>query len=164
MLPFPPARVSSAPAIRQATSHGRRVNRRVFGWLAALIVAAVSFAATSHIAVGRIGPPAPVTKLAREAERPQTPSAAEFGHIFVGTANQFAVEHGDPRRIGRPDCVQASPGRYMCSYTTTRPGAPRRCDLMQARWTPDKASTITVTLAGRTARCGSLREAIDSLP
>jgi hypothetical protein len=34
---------------------------------------------------------------------------------------------------------------------------------MQARWTPERASTITITLAGRTRRCGSLRQALDSL-
>ena len=66
-------------------------------------------------------------------------------------------------RIGRADCVQAAPGRYMCSYAVTKPGT-TTCHLMQARWTPDRASTITVTLAGRTRRCGSLAEALDSLP
>jgi hypothetical protein len=34
---------------------------------------------------------------------------------------------------------------------------------MQARWTPERASSFTVTLAGRTERCGSLREALRSL-
>jgi hypothetical protein len=35
--------------------------------------------------------------------------------------------------------------------------------VMQARWTPQAASTITVTLAGRAGRCGTLREALRSL-
>ena len=58
---------------------------------------------------------------------------------------------------------KASPGYYMCSYALERAGQPLECHIMQARWTPRQASTITVTLAGRTARCGSLREAIASL-
>ena len=73
------------------------------------------------------------------------------------------IYHGDPTRIGNTRCVQASPGRYMCSYAVTRPGKPKECHLMQARWTPNQASTVTVTLAGRTKRCGTLRQAIDSL-
>jgi hypothetical protein len=34
---------------------------------------------------------------------------------------------------------------------------------MQARWTPQKTSTITITLAGRTERCASLPDALQSL-
>jgi hypothetical protein len=34
---------------------------------------------------------------------------------------------------------------------------------MQGRWTPHAASTITVTLAGRSRRCGTVRQAIQSL-
>jgi hypothetical protein len=37
------------------------------------------------------------------------------------------------------------------------------CHLIQARWTPNATSTFTVTLSGRVARCGSLREALDSM-
>jgi hypothetical protein len=91
------------------------------------------------------------------------PSAAEFGDAFVGTANQYAKDHDDPARINKPDCVQAAPGHYMCSYTVLNPGAPKECHLMQAQWTPQAASTITVTLAGSTTRCGSIREALNSL-
>jgi hypothetical protein len=91
------------------------------------------------------------------------PSAAEFGDAFVATANQYAKDHDDPARINKPDCVQAAPGRYMCSYTVLNPGAPEECHLMQAQWTPQAASTITVTLAGRTTRCGSIGEALNSL-
>jgi len=91
------------------------------------------------------------------------PTASEFGRIFVATANQYGEEHGDRRLIDRADCVQAARGRYMCSYSVSAPGSPTRCELMQARWTPRAASTITVTLAGRVKRCGSLREALRSL-
>jgi hypothetical protein len=92
------------------------------------------------------------------------PSAAEFADAFVGAADEYSKAQGDPARISRPDCVQAAPGQYMCSYVVVKPGAVSECHLMQARWTPHAASTITVTLAGRTTRCGSLREALDSLP
>jgi len=34
---------------------------------------------------------------------------------------------------------------------------------MQARWTPERASLFTVTLAGRTRNCRSLRDALHSL-
>jgi hypothetical protein len=51
----------------------------------------------------------------------------------------------------------------MCSYAARKPGAPTQCHIMQARWTPNRASTITVTLAGRADRCGTLREALRSL-
>jgi hypothetical protein len=52
----------------------------------------------------------------------------------------------------------------MCSYAARRPGETNTCHLVQARWTPGQASTITVTLAGRVKRCANLREALDSLP
>lgn len=87
-----------------------------------------------------------------------TPTAAEFGRALAGTANQFGAD----AKILRPHCVQAKPGRYMCSYAVVR-GSHSECHIMQGRWTPDAASTITVTLAGRTGRCGSLRDAIQSL-
>ena len=114
----------------------------------------------------------PVAHLIEHSERvggaPPTrarafPSAAEFAHAFVGAANQYAEVTGHPARINQPDCVQAAPGRYMCSYAVVKPGTAKECHLIQARWTPHEASTITVTLAGRTTRCRSLREAISSL-
>ena len=91
------------------------------------------------------------------------PTATEFADVFVGATNQYAKEHGDPARLVRPHCVAAAPGRYMCAYTVAKPGARSTCHLMQARWTPDRASTFTVTLSGRTRKCGSVREAIKSL-
>jgi hypothetical protein len=51
----------------------------------------------------------------------------------------------------------------MCSYAERQPGAPEQCHIMQARWTPQKTSTITITLAGRTERCASLPDALQSL-
>ena len=100
---------------------------------------------------------------ARTSPRPVTPSAAEFGIAFVETTNSYAQEHHDPARISDPHCVEASAGHYMCAYTVTGRGPHPTCHLMQARWTPGEASTITVTLAGRTKRCRTLRGAVDSL-
>ncbi len=97
-----------------------------------------------------------------------TPSAAEFAAQFIGVTNQYAKEHGDTAQVGHAHCVQAAAGRYMCSYTVTKnetiaKNETSTCHLMQARWTPGRASMITVTLAGRTARCTTLREAIRTL-
>ena len=97
-----------------------------------------------------------------------TPSAAEFAAQFIGVTNQYAKEHGDTAQVGNSHCVQAASGHYMCSYTVTKnetiaKNETATCHLMQAQWTPGRASMITVTLAGRTARCGTLREAIRTL-
>jgi len=92
-----------------------------------------------------------------------TPSAVEFGVIFVETANSFAASQRDSARVSNADCVQGSAGHYMCSYVSKRRGAAKTCHVMQARWTPGAASSYAVTLAGRAARCGSLREALQSL-
>jgi hypothetical protein len=92
------------------------------------------------------------------AQRVPAPTAVEFGRALMGTANQFAAD----ARIVHPDCVQAKPGRYMCSFVVVR-GSGQECHIMQGRWTPNAASTITVTLAGRAERCTSLRDAIRSL-
>src|SRR5262249_22203786 len=92
------------------------------------------------------------------------PPASEFARVFVGLTAAYArtLDAGVPR-VGHTHCVQAAPGHYMCSYALETPGRPLECHIMQALWRPRRASTITVTLAGRTARCGSLREAIASL-
>ena len=66
-------------------------------------------------------------------------------------------------RVVHPDCVEAAPRRYMCAYATWRPGIAEQCRLMQAKWTPEAPSPITITLAGRVAVCSSLREALASL-
>ena len=91
------------------------------------------------------------------------PSAAEFARVFIGVTTAYAIGFEQPERITRAHCVQASSGHYMCSYALLRPGRPPECHLMQARWTPQAASTITVTLAGRTSRCETLHAAIASL-
>lgn len=96
------------------------------------------------------------------AQATETPSAVQFAHYFVGVTNKHASEHGDSARLRNAHCVQAAPGKYMCSYVVTKKGV-RSCHLMQARWTPERSSAITVTLSGRTSRCGTLREAIQSL-
>jgi hypothetical protein len=93
----------------------------------------------------------------------QPPSAVDFAKIFVTVTNAYAVAHHDAHRVAKPHCVQAARGRYMCAYTAITP-AGRECHLIQASWTPTAASTITVTLSGRTRRCDSLRAAIRSLP
>lgn len=93
----------------------------------------------------------------------QPPSAGEFAQFFVGSANAYSIAHYDPRRVTKPHCVEAARGRYMCTYTAVTP-AGRECHLIQASWTPNAPSTITVTLSGRTHRCDSLRAAIRSLP
>jgi hypothetical protein len=95
--------------------------------------------------------------------REPAPSAADFGSGFVTTANAYAAVHRQPARLKNPDCVQAAPGKYMCSYAIARPGRPVECHIMQATWTPYGPSTYTVTLAGRVKRCTSLRAALDSL-
>jgi hypothetical protein len=95
--------------------------------------------------------------IAASAVRPATPTATEFARALAGTANEFGGA-----RVTHPDCVQAAPGRYMCSYGLVQNGR-EECHIMQGRWTPNSASTITVTLAGRAGQCGSLRDALNSL-
>lgn len=91
------------------------------------------------------------------------PSASGFAAVFVSSTTAYATAHGDPRRIERPDCVEPVPGHYMCSYVLRVPGHAAACHLMQARWTPERASVFTVTLAGRTRSCRSLKDALHSL-
>lgn len=92
----------------------------------------------------------------------KTPSATQFARAFIGVTNTYAAQHGDGARLGNAHCVKAAPAKYMCSYRVTARGV-KTCHLMQAQWTPERLSAITVTLAGRTSRCGTLREAIQSL-
>jgi hypothetical protein len=80
--------------------------------------------------------------------------------VYLAGATNTAA-HGTAR-LRNVHCVEAAPARYMCSYILDRNGA-STCHLMQGRWTPTLASTITVTLAGRTGRCGTLQEAIETL-
>jgi hypothetical protein len=91
------------------------------------------------------------------------PSASGFAALLVSSTKTYASAHGDPRRIERPDCVEPVSGHYMCSYAVRIPGDAAGCHLMQARWTPERASIFTVTLAGRTRSCRSLQDALHSL-
>jgi hypothetical protein len=112
-------------------------------------------------------PTAPATRHHAEATRHltsrTTPSAAEFARGIARTSASYAKQHGSAARIVNIHCVEASSGHYMCSYVVTRPRHSAECHLMQAMWTPESASTYTVTLAGRVRRCGTLREALRSL-
>lgn len=82
------------------------------------------------------------------------PTAVDFARAITSSANG---------RIRHADCVQAAPRQYMCSYGVLRKSGRLECHIMQARWTPLAASSITVTLSGRAARCRNLRDALDSL-
>lgn len=90
-----------------------------------------------------------------------TPTPAAFARTFLRALNGYAVSRGDGRRLANPNCIEAAPGRYMCSYALVQPDGTRECHLMQARWTP--RHPITVIRAGRVARCESLRAALRSL-
>jgi hypothetical protein len=149
---------------------------RTFGFLVLAVVAAVAglgtYAISSSVAAGhpdaamraKAGTrPAASHRPRRQPATRSTPTEAEFARTFVSLSNAYAESHNESTRFANADCVQASAGHYMCSYTVERPGRPSECHLMQARWTPDRASTFTVTLAGRTRKCGTLREAIASL-
>jgi hypothetical protein len=145
----------------------------------ALVTAAAAGAATSSAAIlhftGRAGAelrPAPKAVRVHAHAAPAahqkrhaaaTPTAAKFARLLAGSSNKYGREHSAPERIRRVDRVQASTGQYMCSYAVVRTGAANECHLIQARWTPNASSTYTVTLSGRTARCHTLRDAINSL-
>jgi hypothetical protein len=91
------------------------------------------------------------------------PSASNFAAMLVLTTTTDAKAHGESWKIERTDCVEPIRGRYMCSYALRVPGSPEACHLIQARWTPTRASVFTVTLAGNTPRCQSLSDALHSL-
>jgi hypothetical protein len=92
-----------------------------------------------------------------------SPSASGFAALLVSSTTAHARAHGESRRIERPDCVEPVRGHYMCSYEVRIPADAAGCHLMQARWTPERASLFTVTLAGRTRSCRSLQDALHSL-
>jgi hypothetical protein len=92
------------------------------------------------------------------------PSASNFAAMLVLTTSEDAKAHGGSWKIERADCVEPTRGQYMCSYNLRVPGRQDACHLIQARWTPGRASIFTVTLAGRTPRCQSLSDALHSLP
>jgi hypothetical protein len=105
----------------------------------------------------------PHTAATSAAHKVAAPDAAGFAARFAGVTNQAAKENGNNARIVSPHCVSPSAGYYMCTYAVARLGAARECHLMQAHWTPGRASSFEVTLAGRTGKCGSIREAVHSL-
>jgi hypothetical protein len=121
-------------------------------------VAAATYAVAGNKPARKAHPTRSVVKQAAT-----TPSADAFARELVVLARDYAERSGEAARITRAHCVQASPGHYMCSYGLVRPRLSLECHLVQGLWSPDRASTITVTLAGQTRRCGSLREAIRSL-
>jgi hypothetical protein len=129
-------------------------SKRVLTLLTAALVSALAlaFVVTGY---AQTGPESRVST-------PTTPSASQFAHLFIGVTNIYAQRHDDGTLVGDAHCVQAAPGQYMCSYLVTVADT-STCHLMQARWTPESPSAITVTLAGRTNRCGTLHEAIQSL-
>jgi hypothetical protein len=109
-------------------------------------------------------PRTPRVHTAHAARSEAPPSAAEFALVLVSVSNAFAKEHGNPERLAHAHCVVGSPGHYMCSYAVNRPGRKGECHLVQAHWGEEPNSLFTVVLSGRVKRCGSLREALRSLP
>jgi hypothetical protein len=91
------------------------------------------------------------------------PGAAGFAEVLVSTSNAFAEAHGDPARLSKAHCVEASSGHYMCAYLVSRPGRAEECHLVQAHWAEEQYSSFTIVLSGRARRCGSVREAVRSL-
>jgi hypothetical protein len=132
---------------------------------AAIAVYAISTALAAPARKPSVAAPATVHHAARSGASAldPPPTASEFAIDVVGTTTAYANANGETARIANVDCVQASSGHYMCSYAVVRPGRARECHLMQAIWTPNRASTYTVTLAGRTHACGTVREAVRSL-
>jgi len=92
-----------------------------------------------------------------------TPAADDFAAILAGATDHYARNHAHTTRIDNVHCVEASTGHYLCSYRSTTAGNGSSCHATEARWTPDAESSFAVTLAGRAARCRTLREALHSL-
>ena len=134
-----------------------RAGRSPAPLIATLAAFVLCLCAAGAAAAGTL-PHRPVSTTAASA-----PTATGFADLFLSTVNGYARAQGDARRVADPDCVEAAPGRYMCSYASRGAGRPPQCHLMQARWTPQLASTYTVTLAGRVKSCKTLRDALGSL-
>jgi hypothetical protein len=82
----------------------------------------------------RTTPPGASTHSAAQERRPRkrlrtqpelVPSAHEFAQAFIEATARYARTHGDPARISNADCVQATRGRYMCSFAVNKPDVPR---------------------------------------
>lgn len=154
---------SNTPIARR-TWKGRRAGYLLVGLATASAAIAVYVVSAAPAAPGqRLTSSAPVHATQRMNRADAPPGPAEFASDVAGTTKAYAGAHGDVARITNVDCVEASSGRYMCSYAVARPHRVGECHLMQATWTPSRASTYTVTLAGRVHKCGSLHEALGSL-
>jgi hypothetical protein len=132
--------------------------------LAAGFFAIVAVTASAmYFGVAGFGSATQPASAAAATPRSATPTAAEFATDLAGTANQYGAAHAASNRLARTHCVEPAAGRYMCSFAVVHQDGSSECHLIQARWAPEAESTIKVTLAGRVARCGSLREAIQTL-
>jgi hypothetical protein len=131
--------------------------------LAFVAVAVASCAALYFGVTAFTSAQAPTAEAALVSYHATAPTAAQFAHDLAGGANKYGVEHSADARLTHTHCVQAARGNYMCSFAVVHGDGSSECHLIQARWTPDAASTFTVTLSGRVSRCGSLREAVHSL-
>ena len=152
----------------ERTNVKRLAGRYLVLALVALSVGTAIYAAVSRATAGSAKalptrPLRPALGAAHTTRARATPTAAMFAETVETLGNTYATVHHDARRLENADCVQASPGHYMCSYLLTSPNRPAQCHLIQARWTPERASTITVTLGSRVLRCGTLKEALRSL-
>lgn len=108
-------------------------------------------------------PPAALAAIA-----PRTPPSAEqVEQDLVGLANTYSLDIGSAARIGRTSCVSGSPGSYACSYVRIVPPDRGVCAVALLRWTPNAASTYTVTTAGRVAlpaeECGPVTKVLHVL-
>jgi hypothetical protein len=99
---------------------------------------------------------------------PRTPPAAEqVERDLVGLTNAHSLAIGSAARIGHASCVSGGPGSYACSYVRIVPPGSGVCAVALLRWTPNKASTYTVTTAGRVAlpanECGPVTKVLHVL-
>jgi hypothetical protein len=140
--------------LRQASQRSRRPMKVIADAVAATLTAAL-FITTVVLLLG-VAPAALASGI-------PPPSASGFAAVLASTPEAFANADSKSVRIMRPDCVEPTLGRYMCSYALQIPGEADDCHLMQANWTPDRASLFTVTLAGRTRSCRPLLDALHSL-
>jgi len=154
---MPAAPVSAARAFPLTMKRRARI---AYAFLAA---AACGIAAGSYVVIAArpvahaiAAPPAAVPVAAHTAAAPPAP---RFEALLVREANGVA---GDGAHVVEPHCVAADGGLYMCAYTVRKPGSADECHLMQARWTPERETPFLITLAGRTGRCSSVREAVES--
>jgi hypothetical protein len=102
------------------------------------------------------------------ATDPRTPpTAAQVEQDLVGLANTHSVAIGSAARIRHASCVSGSPGSYACSYVRIVPPGGGVCAVALLRWTPDRASTYTVTTAGRVSlppeQCGPVTKVLHVL-